>query len=326
MRSAGFGQLQAVYTSESTSSTNEFYKANILAIAILTIVVAFGALLANKGELALDAHVLRIKDVQYGPNNLQGNNLMDLYFPSTGSGPYPVVVWIHGGGWLIGNKDNSPREVLLDNGIAVASINYRLSKEAIFPAQEEDCFGALQYLRTHARELNIDPNEIGLWGASAGGHLVALVGIKSSIGSPNGTAPVKAICDWCGPADIRTLAAQSKPDCPLHHDTPDAVEKLLLGGTIEEKKTLAVEASPTAFAHGNCPPILIMHGDADDIVPVEQSLDLSKALKSAGAPHVDMVVLPGSGHNFCTRENMERVSKFFVTYLKQSAKRASFEQ
>jgi len=315
---AGFGRLQAAQKSESkqSTSTSEFYKANILAIVIFSIAVVCFSLLANQGEPSLDARVLQMKDIQYGSNVIHGNNLMDLYYPKSGNGPYPIVVWIHGGGWLIGNKDNAPKEELLDDGIAVASINYRLSSDAIFPAQQDDCFEAVQYLRNHAKELNIDTNKMGLWGASAGGHLAALVGIKSSIGCTKETAPVKAICDWCGPADLLTLAAQSKPDCPLHHDTPDAVEKLLIGGTIETRNSLAVQASPTAFAHSNCPPILIMHGADDEIVPVEQSLDLAKALKAAVAKNVDMEVLSGTGHNVCSRANMVRVSKFFVTYLK----------
>ncbi len=123
------------------------------------------------------------KNLAYGDHE---RNKLDIYLPAKGNKPLPIVVWIHGGGWEAGSKENPPAMGLLNQGYAVASINYRYSKHAPFPAQIEDCKAAIRYLRGNAAKYNIDKDHIGCMGASAGGHLVALLGTTADVAELEG--------------------------------------------------------------------------------------------------------------------------------------------
>jgi acetyl esterase/lipase len=253
----------------------------------------------------------------YGPPSIATTDLLDFRLPSEGKPPYPLIIYIHGGGWYAGDKSPLPSLLLLTNGYAVASINYRLTNEARFPAQIEDCKLAVTWLRSHASWLDIDPNRIGVWGASAGGHLAALIGTTGDAQSPAWAAPppgtsnrVEAVCDWCGPSDLISLEQQYDPK----RNIKGAVTHLL-GGPVSKNIEFAKEASPTSYVHKGCPPFLIMHGDKDWLVPLQQSQELSDALKSQG---VDCTfdTVPGE-HNFYTPENERKVVDFFDRTLKQ---------
>lgn len=219
-------------------------------------------------------------------------HVLDLYLPDS-STPAPVVIWVHGGGWDAGDKKNSPARRLVDRGYAVASINYRYSRHAIFPAQIHDVKAAVRFLRANAGEYNLDPDRFAAWGASAGGHLVALLGVSGGIGELEGDlgdhrdvpSNVQAVIDWFGASELR------KPDeLPLNNNRIK-----LLGGRSEEKPELAALASPLAFVSPGDPPFLIMHGDQDKTVDLEHSIRLERALREANVP-VTLIVLPGAGH------------------------------
>jgi acetyl esterase/lipase len=258
-------------------------------------------------------------NIPYVPNGGDRRKL-DLYLPVTGTN-LPLIVWIHGGGWMEGSKETPPGLRFLNHGFALASINYRLSQDAIFPAQLIDCKAAIRWLRAHAAENGIDPNRIGVWGASAGGHLVALLGTTGAAkefdqGENAGVSSrVQAVCDWFGPTDLIQLTkdvSDIKPDDP---NTPPA---RLIGGPPVQNIEKAQRANPIRYITKDDPPFLIMHGDKNPVVPLSQSQLLADALQKAGVP-VFFRVVPGGGHGgpeFREREELDRLYVFFLKNLK----------
>ena len=244
---------------------------------------------------------------------------LDLYLPEKAEGVLPVIVWIHGGGWKAGNKDHCPAVSFVAKGYAVASINYRLSQHAKFPAKIEDCKAAIRWLRAHAKDYQFDVEHIGVWGASAGGHLVALLGttgadkdLEGKEGNLEQSSKVQAVVDWFGPTDFQKLTSTGA-------NSPVAE---LLGGPIQDNKEKAAQASPVTHVSKDNPPFLIMHGDKDPLVPFHQSEDLEEALKKAGV-EVTLVRLKGAGHGgpqFSSPENRKLIADFFDKYLKNPAK------
>ena len=223
---------------------------------------------------------------------------------------------------------------LLRRGFAVASINYRLSQQAVFPAQIQDCKAAVRFLRKNADKYHLNPDHFGAWGASAGGHLVALLGTsgdgkdlepeaEAGVGAGAGTnAPVssrvQAVVDWFGPTDLTMMARQAPPDSQMDHDAADAPEALLIGGPVQQNKEKAARANPITYVSKDDPPVLIMHGDKDNLVPFGQSELLDKALKAAGV-EVTFVPVPNNGHGgpgFSTPVNRQRIQDFFTKHLK----------
>lgn len=171
---------------------------------------------------------------------------LDLYLPEKAEGPLPVIVCVHGGAWLGGSKDNCPAIRFALKGYAVASINYRLSHQAVFPAQIEDCKVAIRWLRANATKYKLDPEHIGVWGASAGGHLVALLGTTGDVkelegkgGNLDQSSRVQAVVDWFGPTDFTRMGGT--------HDNPKSPESLLIGGAIQENKDKAAKANPITY-------------------------------------------------------------------------------
>lgn len=224
---------------------------------------------------------------------------LDLYLPEGASGPLPVVVWVHGGAWRAGSKENPRALRLLERGYAVASINYRLSQEAIFPAQIHDCKAAVRWLRAHAGEYGLDPDRFGAWGASAGGHLVALLGtaanepqLEGELGYPGESSAVQAVCDFFGPTDFSRM-----DDVPgtMDHDAPDSPESSLIGAPVQERPDLVALANPITYIGPDTPPFLIVHGDCDFTVLLNQSQFLYRALRVAGVDATFHIV-EGAGH------------------------------
>ena len=246
---------------------------------------------------------------------------LDLYIPKSDK-PLPLVIWVHGGAWAGGNKDRHPALFLLGQGFAVASINYRLSQHARFPAQIEDCKAAVRWLRAHADKYNLDPKRFGAWGQSAGGHLVALLGTTGDVKDLEGTtghldqsSRVQAVCDWCGPADFLAEVEQSR-GTRLDRSRPNSPEAKLIGGELLQHAEKAKAASPVTYITKDDPPILIMHGDKDDIVPVAQSQGFALALQKAGVP-VKLHIVPGGGHGFGNPQLLGMVQEFFTEHLKK---------
>ncbi|WP_414660978.1 alpha/beta hydrolase fold domain-containing protein [Horticoccus sp. 23ND18S-11] len=279
---------------------------------------------AKAAALPLPPGVRVLRDVPYVKNGHERQQL-DLYLPAGGKN-LPLVVWIHGGGWQNGSKDRTPAQSLLTRGYAVASINYRLSSHAVFPAQLEDCKAAIRWLRTHAREHGFDPDRIGVWGSSAGGHLVALLGVTGDVkefdrGENAGVSSrVQAVVDFFGPADLLTMGAQSAANSRINHDAPDSPEAKLIGGALQENKAQARRASPITYVSKDDAPMLIVHGDADPLVPLAQSETFLVALKAAGVD-ASLYVVKGGGHGgFRDPEVDVRVRAFLDRVLAPAAR------
>jgi len=244
---------------------------------------------------------------------------MDIFMPQQTTGPVPVVVWIHGGAWKTGDKEKSPALPLVSRGFAVVSLNYRLSQEAIFPAQIEDCKAAIRFLRSKAKAIGIDPDRIGVWGSSAGGHLAALRGTSGDVKQLEGatdnlpfSSRVQAVCDFFGPTDF--LRMDDTPgDMP--HNAADSPESTLIGGPIQENPEKVARANPITYITPDDPPFLILHGDEDKTVIPSQSTLLADALKKAGVP-VEFEIIKGAGHGFDVTVN-EKAFDFFDRVLKQ---------
>ena len=250
---------------------------------------------------------------------------LDLYWHDAAKQATPLIVWVHGGGWRVGDKsDVMPALLMLNGGFAVASIGYRLSQEAIFPAQIEDCKAAVRWLRAHAGAFRLDPTHFGAWGPSAGGHLAALVGVSGRVrewdqfgGHQAYTSQVQAVCDWFGPTDL--LRMNDIPGA-IDHDAVDSPESELLGGPIQENIERARRANPITYASALAPPFLIMHGDRDDIVPVSQSQLLHQALREVGVEST-LVLVEGAGHGLWRPDGeqvalVDRVLAFFTRHLR----------
>lgn len=252
-----------------------------------------------------------LKDLAYGDHERQK---LDLYIPK-GDGPFPLVIWVHGGGWEAGSKESgNPAAGLLAKGFAVASTNYRLSQQAQYPAQIHDVRGAVKYLRANAKKHKIDPECIGVAGASAGGHLVALLGtggeckeLEGNVGPKDVSCKVSCVLDFFGPTDLHALSRGIA--------IPPITK--LIGGTTKEKPEMAKLANPITFADKKCPPFLIVHGDKDPLVPVSQSELLNDALKKAGV-ETTLLIIPGAGHGngVFTPELMAKYNDFFEKHLK----------
>lgn len=257
-----------------------------------------------------------IPNINYAGTKL-ASQTMDIYQPVGVTKPTPVVVWIHGGSWLGGSKNDCRANFLVTAGFTTVSINYRLSTEAPFPAQIVDCKMAILYLRKHAKELNIDPSRIGVWGASAGGHLAALLGTTGDSSSwdkelkkVGASAKVQAVCDWCGPSDLREMNRKLATK-EVTKAQVEPIFKLLANRCTAE---WLAAASPVTFATPGAPPFLIMHGDKDSTVPVDQSRYLHNLLKSKNVDST-LYVLRGAGHTFESPINARIVLEFFKRTL-----------
>jgi acetyl esterase/lipase len=238
------------------------------------------------------------------------------------TGPLPVIIWIHGGGWQNGSKDGCPplRNGYTQRGYAVASINYRLSGHAVFPAQIEDCKAAIRWLRAHAQEYHLDPQRFGVWGSSAGGHLVALVGTSGDVKAfdvgPNldQSSRVQAVCDYFGPTDFTVFVSTPGYES---HATASSPEAKLIGGAVMENKEKAARANPITYVSKDDPAFLIVHGDKDPLVPLNQSQLLYDALKRAGVSvHFHTIKGAGHGQGFGGPEIELVVAAFFDRVLK----------
>ena len=249
---------------------------------------------------------------------------LDLYLPKEGKN-LPLIIWVHGGAFRTGNKEGLRQNQLdfLAMGYAVASINYRLSQHAIFPAQLEDCKAAVRWLRANAQKFNLDPNRFGAWGASAGGHLVAMLGTAGDtkqfdVGENlNVSSRVQAVVDFFGTTDFLQMGEHRLPDGMIHN-SPDAPLSLLIGGPMQENKEKVIKANPITYITIGDPPFLIVHGDADPLVPHHQSELLDAALKKANVPVLFYTVKGGGHGRFNDPKVQELVKEFFAKHLQPS--------
>jgi acetyl esterase/lipase len=268
----------------------------------------------------LPAGVEALRDLEYSrPDDRP--LMLDLYVPEEGPRPRPVVLWVHGGAWRSGSKERCPALWLTRHGYAVASINYRLSGVAQFPAQIHDVKTAIRWLRAQAQKYELDPERVGAWGSSAGGHLVALLGTSDGVeklegkgGHADQSSRVQAVCDFFGPTDFLQMDAHSPPGSPITHDASSSPESLLIGGPIREHPDEVARANPITWVDRDDPPFLILHGDRDPLVPLHQSQLLHAALAQAGVD-VTLHVVEGAGHGFGGPDIERRVLEFFDRHL-----------
>lgn len=223
--------------------------------------------------------------------------LMDVYVPVRRTPPVPCVLWIHGGAWLEGDRREQPEvwpkggffRMLIEAGLAVATVDYRLSGEARWPAQFDDVAEALRFLRAHADVLGVAPGRIGVGGDSAGGHLAAMLALTGS-----GPTAVQAAAILYGVMDLRDFEGQ----VPAAADPTTTPEAQLMGATADEAPEAFAAASPITHAHAGAPPMLLITGDSDLVVPPRQSVRLRDGLVAAGARDVVLDLVPGADHCF----------------------------
>ena len=247
-----------------------------------------------------------LTDLAY--DNASASQRLDLYLPAA-AGPSPVVVYLHGGGWVGGDKASADDVALIaplvEHGFAVVSANYRLATEAHFPAQLDDARAALAWVRANATRYGLDSARLGAFGVSAGAHLAVLLGIVE------GPTVVRSVVDWAGPVDLVDVRADmSDRRCVgtyIDPDDPTSFWAQLVGGPVASMTAAAHATDPRAYLHaadisgdnsgnGALPRFLVVHGDRDCTVPVQQSERLVDALRAAGSDAVTFDVVPGAGH------------------------------
>lgn len=238
--------------------------------------------------------------------------ILDLYLPENAPVPYPLIIHIHGGAFANGNQreDNViPMLRGLKRGYAVASIQYRRSREALFPAQVWDAKAAVRFLRSNAARWNLDPERFAVWGPSSGGWLSAMTALTP--GNPAFTDPsqgnagvsetVQAVIDWCGPCGGFLEMDQAFRRSGLgvsDHDQADSPESRFLGRQITEVPELCRMACPCTYVSPEMPPVCIVHGGSDQVVPVEQSVTFARAIQdTAGDCRVELHIVEGKLHH-----------------------------
>jgi acetyl esterase/lipase len=263
-----------------------------------------------------------ISNVQYARVDEQPL-LLDLYIAPEAEAPNPLIVWVHGGAWRAGSKAEVPIQALLDRGFSIASVDYRLSPVARFPAQVHDIKAAIRFLRAHAEKHNFDPQRFVIAGSSAGGHLAALVGVSNRHKELEGTlgdhlsvsSDVQAIVSFFGASNLETILAQSTPH-GLSVRVPAL--QLLLGGRPTEQPELAKLASPVTHVDDHDPPLLLIHGDQDPQMPINQSHELDGAYQRVKRTCQFEVIHGGAhgGPQFFDSARLELVEKFLRQTLR----------
>ena len=264
-----------------------------------------------------------LRDLPYVENGAPRQKL-DLYLPADDGKSHPLFVWVHGGGWSAGDRHPCPAVALTNSGYAVASIGYRLSQDAVFPAQIEDCKAALRWLRAHADEYHLDSAHVGVGGESAGGHLVALLGTTGDqhtfdVGANlDQSSAVQCVIDLYGPADFLHYGDPAHADF-INNDPTNGLARLI-GGPVGTHQEVARAASPVYDVNAKSAPFLIFQGDHDNLVPPQQSEDLNAALVKAGVPST-LKIVAGAGHGgppFRAPENLALMFGFLEKYLRSA--------
>ncbi len=273
----------------------------------------------------------KYRDIAYA--TISPAQKLDIYLPETGKGPFPVIVSIHGGAFMIGDKgDIQVRPMLegLKRGYAVVSINYRMSGEAIFPKDINDVKAAIRWIKANAAKYDLNAKKVAVWGGSAGGNLAALAGTSGgvkeledlSLGYPEQSSSVQAVVDWFGPINFLEMDSQfqvSKKGIPNHGEA-DSPESKILGKQISLIPDLVMVSDPETYIRSDNPPFFIEHGKEDQLVPTEQSINFAEKLnKVLGKEKVTLILLEGTRHGgpqFETPENLNKVFAFLDKYLK----------
>jgi len=265
--------------------------------------------------------------------NVSPAEKLDIYLPDEGNGPFPVIVSIHGGAFMFGDKGDvqvTPILTGIKRGYAVVSINYRMSGEAIFPKDINDVKAAIRWVKANGIKYHLNPLKIATWGGSAGGNLSAIAGTSGgvkeledlSLGDAEQTSNVQAAVDWFGPINFLQMDEQFKlsgkgtPD----HNEANSPESKILGKQITLIPDLVKAANPATYITPDDPPCFIEHGKEDQLVPTQQSINFATDLmKVLGDKKVTLILLDGTHHGgpqFETKENLDKVFTFLDKYLK----------
>jgi acetyl esterase/lipase len=303
---------------------------------LFTAPLAFGAPLL---EADRKTYAVEMKTVTYATHE-GADLLMDLYLPQGVSGRLPVIVFLHGGGWSGGSRTTGPdfKRFFAQDGFAMASIEYRLVPKVVFPAPAEDVKTAIRWLRANAGAYSLNPQRIGLWGTSAGGHLAGIAAL-----APKGTfegegitdqpSTVQCVLDAYGPSSFNLMDAQTEeekatlqPPAPGAgrgqggppggpggrggmgpHDGANSAESRLVGAPIQTVPDKVRAASPLTYVRAGAPPFLLMHGLADNSVPHHQSVMMYDALSAAGN-EVTLRLVDGLPHTFFNRTDLDEAA------------------
>ena len=265
--------------------------------------------------------------------NLSPSQQLDIYLPDVGDGPFPVILYIHGGAFAIGDKRDIHVLAFLkgiEYSFSVVSINYRMSGEAIFPTGLQDVKAAIRWVRANGKKYQLDGNRIAAWGCSSGANYAAMICLTDrvtefddlSLGNPEYPCNVQAAVDWFGPTDFLKMDEQLKENGfgLADHGEADSPESRYLGAKISDVPLKVELANPMTYVHEHMPPLLIQHGRLDDLVPVQQSMIFVDKLEKYVSPdRFEFDIIEGAGHAdplFETEENMERVFSFLDRHLK----------
>ena len=265
-------------------------------------------------------------NISYANDTLKRHQL-DIFLPPNAGSNTPLIVWIHGGAWNMGTRFNDMSYMsntikgILESGYALATIEYRYSTEAIFPAQIQDCNQALEFLYQHAGKYKLDKNRIGLIGFSAGGHLASLLALSNNnaIVAFYATAAkphfkIKCVLDFYGPSDFITLG--SSPDTTINNSRNSI--SILLGAMPLQRPDIARKASPTTYVDKNDPPFFIVQGEKDESVPYTQSQMLAAWLTVNGVPN-QLTIVPGAPH-YGVMFDADNIRKNLFAFLEKHLK------
>ncbi|MFL5739750.1 MAG: alpha/beta hydrolase fold domain-containing protein [Flavisolibacter sp.] len=276
---------------------------NFLLLILVSIINFAGAQSPSRVKNLFPQGTVFHSNIPYAGDTLKAH-LLDIYLPANFTGNVPLVVWIHGGAWMLNDKYSDMNYMaktvrgFVDSGYALASIDYRYSTTAIFPAQAQDCNQAIEFLYEHAADYHLDRNRIALIGFSAGGHLASLIGLSNNNSVKDFSAAgvqkkftVRCVLDFYGPSEL--VSIDSSPDTSVNNARhPVAV---LLGALPVLRPDLAKKASPVSYIDPHDPPFLIVQGEKDESVPYTQSQLLHAWLDYASVKN-ELVIVPGAPH------------------------------
>ncbi len=265
--------------------------------------------------------------------DLSPSQNLDIYLPDEGDGLFPVILYLHGGAFSIGDKrDVYVLNILksIKHGYALVSVNYRLSGEAIFPAGIQDVKAAIRWVRANCKDYHLDGNRVAVWGCSSGANYAAMICLTDrvaefddlSLGNPENACNVQAAVEWFGPTDFLKMDEQAVENGfgLTDHGEAGSPESRYLGAKISEVPLQVELANPMTYVHGQMPPLLIQHGRLDELVPVQQSIIFVEKLeKYVSHDRFEFDIIEGAGHAdplFETDENMERVFSFLDEHMK----------
>lgn len=283
----------------------------------------------NMSEEFLNSSYRKYFDLAYAAASQ--DQKLDLWLPDEpAAGPYPVILYFHGGGFRAGAKrENQSEPVLraLERGYAVADVDYRKSGEAIFPAMLLDAKAAVRFLRANAGRYDLDPSRVAAWGASCGGWIASMLGVTAGRPEfdgegrtdPDQSDAVQAVVDWCGPCgNFLLMDSDFEPGLSSEqdHTTADSSESLFLGGCLTEIPDLCRLAAPVTYVHAHMPPVLIVHGTLDQVVPVKQSRRFCREIaRAAGADRVEYHELDGVPHHSKPWNSDPVIAKITMDFL-----------